>query len=247
MFIKESKMIEIMHQIKKYANGRLYDATDKKYLTVEDMEDFIRTGVVFTVVLSKTDEDITDSVIAKIKEEMESGPGKKPKVKPKIKSKVKPKAGPKIQAKPKSRPTVKSEPGSESPGVFSQLLLKGGGMFAGYAREYADLLYNALSMAEEELDKRVKQMVKVKEMSESEAGHKKKEVMEVVENLKNWLGANVEERIHDIVSTMNLATQSQVEELTKKINGLNKKLAMLERMEKEREDSAGGIAAEKVD
>jgi polyhydroxyalkanoate synthesis repressor PhaR len=95
-------MAEITHQIKKYVNGRLYDATDKKYITVEDMENFIRTGVNFTVVMSKTNEDITDSVIVKIKKEMKPGSGEKPKNKLKVKPKLKPKVGPKIQAKTKN-------------------------------------------------------------------------------------------------------------------------------------------------
>jgi polyhydroxyalkanoate synthesis regulator phasin len=231
-------MVEITHQIKKYVNGRLYDATDKKYITMESMEDFVRTGVNFTVVMSKTDEDITDSVIAKIKKEMEPGSEKKHKNKIKVKPKLKPKVGPKIQAKQKIEPKTASKTTSDEPtGIFSQLLLKGGGMFAGYAREYADFWYNAMSMAEEEFDKLVKQLVSAKELSESEAGEVKNEVLGMVRNLRNWVGANVEERIHNIISTMNLATRSQVEELTEKINNLNIKLAMLERMEKEREDS----------
>ncbi len=236
-------MTEIMHQIKKYANGRLYDATYKKYISMEDIEDFVRTGVIFTIVMSKTDEDITDSVIAKVKEEMKSKTGKKPETKPK--PKIKPKATPKIQVKQKSGPESESESvPAELRSIFSRLLMKGGGMFAECARGYADFLHSAVSMAEEELDKRVKQMVKAEELSESEAGHLKKEVVGFVGNLKNWVGANVEERIHDIVSTMNLATRSQVEELAEKINGLNMKLAMLERLEKEREDSPEGNATE---
>lgn len=238
-------MTEIMHQIKKYANGRLYDATYKKYITMEDIEAFVRTGVIFTIVRSKTDEDITDSVIAQVKEEMKSKTGKKPETKPK--PKIKPKATPKIQVKQKSGPKSESDSvPAELKSIFSRVLMKGGGMFAECARGYADFLHSAVSMAEEELDKRVKQMVKAEELSESEAGHMKKEVVGFVGNLKNWVGANVEERIHDIISTMNLATRSQVEELAEKINGLNIKLAMLERLEKEREDSPEGNATENV-
>jgi polyhydroxyalkanoate synthesis regulator phasin len=222
-------MIEIMHQIKKYANGRLYDSTNKKYITMKEIEDFVRTGVIFKVLLSKTDEDVTESVIAKIKEEMEFSPErKKPTVKPKIKPKVKPKVRSKVQAGRKSGFHAKNEPKPESKSIFNQLVQKGGEMFAEYAHDYGDLLRNAMSMAEEEFEKRIKQLVKVKEMSESEARDKKEEIVSVVKNLRKWVGANVEDRIHDIISTMNLATQSEVDELTKKINDLNKKLAMLE-------------------
>jgi polyhydroxyalkanoate synthesis regulator protein len=234
-------MTEIMHQVKKYANGRLYDATYKKYITMEEIEDFVRTGVIFKVVVSKTGEDITDSVIAKIKEEMKSESGKK--TEPEAKTKIKPKATQKIQVKQKSGPESESESVSaELISIFSELLEKGSGMFAGCARGYMDLWHSAMGMAEEEFDKRVKQLVRAKELSESEAGQMKKEVIGFVRNLKKWVGANVEERIHDIISAMNLATRSQVEELAEKINGLNIKLAMLERMENEREDTTEGIA-----
>jgi polyhydroxyalkanoate synthesis regulator protein len=232
-------MTEIMHHVKKYANGRLYDVTQKKYITMEDIEDFVRTGVIFTVVASKTDEDITDSVIAKVKKEMKMESGKKKKPKPKIKPNVRPK----IQAE--SKPKSESESGhAELKSIFSQFLHKGGGMFTECTRGYAELLRSAMSMAEDEIDKRVKQLVKAKELSESEAGDMKKEVVGFVQNLKNWVGANAEKRIHDIISTMNLATRNQVEELAEKIDGLNIKLAILERMESEREDYAEGIGSE---
>lgn len=232
-------MTEIMHHVKKYANGRLYDVTQKKYIKMEDIEDFVRTGVIFTVVASKTDEDITDSVIAKVKKEMKMESGKKQKPK----SKIKPKVRPKIQAK--SKPKSESESGhAELKSIFSQFLHKGGGMVTECTRGYAELLRSAMSMAEDEIDKRVKQLVKAKELSESEAGDMKKEVVGFVQNLKNWVGANAEKRIHEIISTMNLATRNQVEELAEKIDGLNIKLAILERMESEREDSAEGIGFE---
>jgi polyhydroxyalkanoate synthesis regulator phasin len=238
-------MTEMSHQIKKYVNGRLYDVTGKKYITMGDLENFVRTGVSFTVVMSKTDEDITDSVIEKIKKEMEPKFGKKPKNKLKVKPKLKPKVGPKIQAKQKIEPKIASEAKpDETKDIFSRLLLKGSGMFAGYAREYADLWHSAISMAEGEFDKRVKQLVSAKELSKTEAGEVKKEVFGMVRSLKNWVGANLEERIYNIISTMNLATRSQVEELTEKINDLNIKLTMLERMEKEREDSPEGLSVE---
>ncbi len=228
-------MTEIMHHVKKYANGRLYDVTQKKYIKMEDIEDFVRIGVIFTVVASKTDEDITDSVLAKVKKEMKMESGEKKKPKPKVR--------PKIQAK--SKPNSESESGhAELKSIFSQFLHKGGGMFTECTRGYGELLRSAMSMAEDEIDKRVKQLVKAKELSESEAGDMKKEVVGFVQNLKNWVGANAEKRIHEIISTMNLANRNQVEELAEKIDGLNLKLAILERMESERENSAEGIGTE---
>lgn len=226
-------MTEIMHHIKKYANGRLYDVTDKKYINIEDVKDFVRTEVPFNVVVSKTGEDITKNIIEKVKKEMKFTTVRKqtkPKPKPKVKAKIKAKQS--TEAKEKAGMEI-----DEKHSILSQLIQKGGETFNECTRVYADLWHSAMNMAEEQFDKRIKQLVKAKEVSETEAGEMKNEIIGFVQNFKAWVGSNLEERILDIISAMNLASRSQVEKLSKKIDSLNKKLAMLERMEKEREVS----------
>ncbi|MFO8082734.1 MAG: polyhydroxyalkanoate synthesis regulator DNA-binding domain-containing protein [Desulfobacterales bacterium] len=233
-------MSEIMHQVKKYANGRLYDTTRKKYITMGEIEEFMRTGTAFRIVATKTDEDITDSVIAKLKKEAvskaekASGPqtGKKPKVIPKIK------AGKKSVSDSEPGPKINED---EAGGILGKMLRMGESTLAGYNQKYADLLHSAMTMAEEEFDKRVKQLIKAKEMSESEAGRVKKDIKGFTRNIKNWVGGNVEERIEEILSGMNLATRDQVEKLGEKINELNKKLELL----KKTENSSGQITPKK--
>jgi polyhydroxyalkanoate synthesis regulator protein len=55
-----------MHKIKKYANGRLYDTTDKKYITLKQLSEMIKEGEKTSIVLTKTGEDITSSIISKL-------------------------------------------------------------------------------------------------------------------------------------------------------------------------------------
>ena len=86
--------------------------------------------------------------------------------------------------------------------------------------------------------------MKGKEISETEANRLKDEILGFTNNLKSWLGENVEERINDVMSMMNLATRDQLDGLADKIEALNEKLETLERMEKEREGVAASVAAE---
>jgi hypothetical protein len=55
-----------MHKIKKYANGRLYDTTDKKYITLKQLTEMIQEGEKISIVLTKTSEDITSLIISKL-------------------------------------------------------------------------------------------------------------------------------------------------------------------------------------
>ncbi len=247
-------MSEMMHEIKKYANGRLYDTTRKKYITMREIEEFMRTGTSFRVVVSKTNEDISDSIIAKLKEEELSSaekitgdhPVKKPKVVPDLEAHKKPGvvSREKTGTEPKGRP---ESPDDEPVGILGKVLRMGETALAGYNQKYADLWHSAMTMAEDEFEKRVRQLVRTKELSESEAGRVKQEITGFTRNMQKWLGGDVEERIEEVLSKMNLATRDQMENLAEKIDELNKKLDVLERMENRPETPPAGPGSGKTD
>jgi polyhydroxyalkanoate synthesis repressor PhaR len=58
--------------IKKYANRRLYNTDESKYVTLEDLSSMVREGTDFIVLDAKTGEDITRSVLTQIIFEQES-------------------------------------------------------------------------------------------------------------------------------------------------------------------------------
>ena len=60
-----------MHKLKKYPNRRLYDMTDSKYVTVDDVRKLIVKGVSIQVIDSKEETDITRSVLLQILAEQE--------------------------------------------------------------------------------------------------------------------------------------------------------------------------------
>jgi polyhydroxyalkanoate synthesis repressor PhaR len=60
-----------VHKLKKYPNRRLYDMTDSKYVTVDDVRKLIVKGVSIQVIDSKEETDITRSVLLQILAEQE--------------------------------------------------------------------------------------------------------------------------------------------------------------------------------
>ena len=66
-----------MRHFKKYPNRRLYDIQASKYVTVEDIRKIILQGESITVVDSKTDKDLTRTVLLQIIAEQE-GEGHEP-------------------------------------------------------------------------------------------------------------------------------------------------------------------------
>ena len=60
-----------MHKLKKYPNRRLYDMTDSQYVTVDDVRKLIVKGESIKVLDSKTEQDITRSVLLQILAEQE--------------------------------------------------------------------------------------------------------------------------------------------------------------------------------
>lgn len=66
-----------MRQFKKYPNRRLYDIEESKYVTVEDIRKIILKGESISVVDSKTEKDLTRTVLIQIISEQE-GEGHEP-------------------------------------------------------------------------------------------------------------------------------------------------------------------------
>jgi polyhydroxyalkanoate synthesis repressor PhaR len=55
-----------MRKIKKYANRKLYDTTDKQYISLENLSKLIKEGEAVEVIDNTTGEDITSSVVSQL-------------------------------------------------------------------------------------------------------------------------------------------------------------------------------------
>jgi polyhydroxyalkanoate synthesis repressor PhaR len=57
--------------IKKYPNRRLYDTTESRYITLEDIRKLVVRGVEFTVIDKKSQDDITRMILLQVIAEQE--------------------------------------------------------------------------------------------------------------------------------------------------------------------------------
>ncbi|WP_298441682.1 polyhydroxyalkanoate synthesis repressor PhaR [uncultured Ferrimonas sp.] len=61
-----------MKLIKRYPNRRLYDTELKRYITLVEVRDYIKSYQAFTVIDSKTEQDMTRQVLLQVLADMES-------------------------------------------------------------------------------------------------------------------------------------------------------------------------------
>jgi polyhydroxyalkanoate synthesis repressor PhaR len=55
-----------MHVIKKYANRKLYDTRDKKYLTMDRLAELIKAGEAASILDNETGEDLTSAIVSQL-------------------------------------------------------------------------------------------------------------------------------------------------------------------------------------
>ena len=183
-----------MHKIKRYANRKLYDVTDKKYITLDQISKLIKSGEEITVVDNKTGKDLTAATVSQ------------------------------ILARDK-----KGKTDDVASGVVVQLLRKGPGTLVDYGKKYVSLWDRALTMADEEIDKLVDRLVREKELTRSEGSKFKKEISGRADDLRNWIGEKIDQRIDEVLNIMNLATREQTVDLTARIDALTRKVNKLEK------------------
>ncbi len=55
-----------MHKIKKYANRKMYDTHDKRYVTMEELSELIKQGEEVMIIDNRTGEDISTAIISQL-------------------------------------------------------------------------------------------------------------------------------------------------------------------------------------
>lgn len=120
-------------------------------------------------------------------------------------------------------------------GVLMQLLQKGQGTLLS-ARKFVSLWQSAMSMAEGEIDKVVRRMVKNNELSESEGSRFKTEVMGYAGNLKAWITEKIDQRVNEVLGVMNLVSKDQIKDLEDKVLDLTTQVKKLKNADKKSRD-----------
>ncbi len=55
-----------MHLVKKYANRKLYDTTEKRYLTMDQLSGLIKNGEEVSIIDNETGDDLTASIVSQL-------------------------------------------------------------------------------------------------------------------------------------------------------------------------------------
>ena len=55
-----------MHLIKKYANRKMYDTTDKTYISRQQLAELIKKGEEVTIFDNRTGEDLTTAIVSQL-------------------------------------------------------------------------------------------------------------------------------------------------------------------------------------
>ena len=55
-----------MRKIKKYANRKMYDRTDKRYITMAQLSKLIKSGEEVSIIDNRTGEDLTSSIVSQL-------------------------------------------------------------------------------------------------------------------------------------------------------------------------------------
>jgi polyhydroxyalkanoate synthesis repressor PhaR len=186
-----------MHLIKKYANRKMYDTDDKRYISLDQLSELIKQGEEVMVIDNRSGEDITAAIVSQL-------------------------IGRNNQNQDKA---VSSQ-------LLMQLLRKGGGTLTDYAKKYVSLWQGAFNMAEDEVAQIVNRLVKNKELSISEAGKLKKEIIGYSNALKGWISDSIDKRVAEVMQSMNLASNDQIQALSAKVDALSRKVDQLEKVKK---------------
>jgi polyhydroxyalkanoate synthesis repressor PhaR len=62
-----------MHLIKKYVNRKLYDTTDKRYLTMDQLAELIKAGAEVSIIDNETGDDLTSAIVSQLLAREDSG------------------------------------------------------------------------------------------------------------------------------------------------------------------------------
>jgi polyhydroxyalkanoate synthesis regulator phasin len=192
-----------MYTIKKYANGRFYDTVTKNYITRPQISELVDDGKKISIINTSTGKNITADILSRVK------------------------------AKGKKQPSRASKSGAKkgtAGGILAQFLRKSGDALFDYGKKYASMWQNLMTMSREEIDKLINLLVKDNKLSDIEADKLKKEIQRYRDNIQKWFTKNVDRRINEILSKMNLANRDQIVKLTSKIEGLNKKIQQIEKL-----------------
>jgi len=220
-----------MRKIKKYANRKLYDTTDKQYISMTRLAEVIKRGEEITVVDNTNGEDITASIVSQLlaKEKRSTTPDASSRILVQLLRK----GGGTIIDYAKKYTSLWQNALNMADGEIDKIvghLVNDKEISESEGKRLKDEILgyteNLKKWVNDKVDKRIKEKI------DFEGVGIKKELQGQLLFAKNKVGDVVDQRIKDVLRMMNLPSSEQVKELNKKIEQLTRKVEGLEKNQK---------------
>lgn len=112
--------------------------------------------------------------------------------------------------------------------MLSNLLRKGSDAVFGYAKKYGSKWQNAMSMAEDEIEKVSKIVFKGRDAGEEDRKNLIQGLMGQADKLKHWIGDKVDQRMNDMMGAMKLVTREEMKTMIDAVAALEQRVRTLE-------------------
>jgi len=112
--------------------------------------------------------------------------------------------------------------------VLSNLLRKGSDTVFGYAKKYSSRWQNAMTMAEDELEKITKIFFKDRDMGEEDRKDFKQGLLRQADKLKHWISEKVDQRVNDVMGIMKLVTREELKTVSDTVADLERRVRDME-------------------
>ncbi|MBI3097600.1 MAG: pesticidal protein Cry15Aa [Planctomycetes bacterium] len=183
-----------MRTVKKYANRKLYDTLDKRYIRLEEIAALIQKGEEVRVCDNRTGEDVTSQTLSQVLAERERE-----------------KAG----FLPKT--------------ILSHLIQRGREAVADAARKVAGAWTPGTALVSEaDIEEAIDSLIVAGELGRREAERLRKALVQRLRAGARKVDAGLRERIESAMTRLNLASQTEIDRLRAKIEGLEQKLAAVD-------------------
>ena len=174
-----------MRIIKRYANRKLYDTQDRRYVTLARLAERLKEGEEIQIIDNTSGKDVTAVALSQILTE-----------------------------------TERKKAGAVPTHYLTDLLRRGGGAITDAVRRSSTALTGAWDVAEDELEKRVKALVKAGEMPQKEAKRLLGAASKRAAANKKLIEKRVEDTVRATLSRIEIPTQKDLDDINARLDAL---------------------------
>jgi len=186
-----------MRTIKRYSNRKLYDTTDKKYITLEQIAALVRDGEDIKVIDNQSQEDLTTVTLSQVLLDQEK----------------KKSSDNKGQAIPKSS--------------LLNLIQRSSSSVMGYVRKNVFSWFENSFASDKDIEENVDRMERAGEITKAEAIKLKDEFKSRTAAFKARFDEAVERRVDEILGRLHIPSKTEISKLNQRLDELSARLEQL--------------------